>query len=194
MSVLRYKRIIGIGQVVIFIKFFLFSFFLWAPEVFSHTREELLPSYSGKGSFRSYEQKWSWLIDMSVRLRRWIVNPNERIIFLKAVHAESTRFGLDPQFVLAVIHVESGFNKYAVSSIGAQGYMQVMPFWRGLIGSSKDNLFDLQTSIRYGCLILRYYIDKEKGDVLKALQRYNGSKGSIDYPYRVWRSWVMFWK
>ncbi|CUT17281.1 MULTISPECIES: lytic transglycosylase domain-containing protein [Candidatus Ichthyocystis] len=194
MSFLKRKIIICIDSLIVFIKMFLLSFFLWPSAVFPYTREELLPSYNEIDSFSSYAQKWSWLIDMSVRLRRWIVNPEERIQFLTAVHKESIRFGLDPQFVLAVIQVESGFKKYAVSSTGAQGYMQIMPFWRKFIGSSKDNLFDLHTSIRYGCLILRYYIDQEKGDVLRALQRYNGSKGSIDYPYRVWSSWVMFWK
>jgi soluble lytic murein transglycosylase-like protein len=97
--------------------------------------------------------------------------------FLRSVHYEATRAGLDPQLVLGLIQVESGFKKYAVSSAGARGYMQVMPFWVRLIGGRKDNLFHLRMNLRYGCTILKHYLDIEKGDLFRALGRYNGSLG-----------------
>jgi soluble lytic murein transglycosylase-like protein len=105
--------------------------------------------------------------------------------FLKTVHYEASRAGLDPQLVLAVIDVESAFRKYAVSKAGARGYMQVMPFWVKEIGQSTHNLFNLRTNLRYGCLILRHYLDIERGNLDRALGRYNGSLGRADYPRAV---------
>lgn len=105
--------------------------------------------------------------------------------FLKTVHYEATRAGLDPQLVLAVIDVESAFRKYAVSKAGARGYMQVMPFWVKEIGQSSHNLFNLRTNLRYGCLILRHYLDIERGNLDRALGRYNGSLGRTEYPRAV---------
>jgi soluble lytic murein transglycosylase-like protein len=102
--------------------------------------------------------------------------------FLRTVHYEATRAGLDPQLVLSIIQVESNFRKFAVSSAGARGYMQVMPFWIGLVGRKGDNLFNLRTNLRYGCVILRHYLDVEKGDLFRALGRYNGSLGKPQYP------------
>jgi soluble lytic murein transglycosylase-like protein len=110
------------------------------------------------------------------------------------VHYEATRAGLDPQLVLGVIQHESAFRKYAVSIVGARGYMQVMPFWTKLIGSPEQNLFHLRTNLRYGCVILRHYLDIENGDVYRALGRYNGSLGQAEYPTAVMtalnRNWV----
>ena len=102
---------------------------------------------------------------------------------------EATRAGLDPQLVLGLIQVESNFRKYAVSSAGARGYMQVMPFWSKLLAQSEDNLFHLRTNLRYGCTILRHYLDIEKGDLFRALGRYNGSLGKADYPNKVYAAW-----
>jgi soluble lytic murein transglycosylase-like protein len=99
------------------------------------------------------------------------------------------RAGLNPQLILGVIQVESAFRKYAVSRAGARGYMQVMPFWVKLIGTSEHNLFHLRTNLRYGCTILRHYLDIEKGDLFRALGRYNGTLGKADYPNRVIRTW-----
>ena len=101
------------------------------------------------------------------------------------VHYEALRAGLEPRLVLALIDVESAFRKYAVSTAGARGYMQVMPFWTGLIGSSQHNLFHLRTNLRYGCVILRHYLDMESGDLFRALGRYNGSLGRPEYPNAV---------
>ncbi len=124
-----------------------------------------------------------WLGEMSRRLATKIPDARTREEFLGAVHYEATRAGLDPQLVLGVIQYESAFHKYAISAAGARGYMQVMPFWTGLIGSGDNhNLFHLRTNLRYGCVILRHYLDVENGDLYRALGRYNGSLGRPEYP------------
>ncbi len=127
----------------------------------------------------------AWITDMSPRLARRIPDPGERRDLLAAVSYEAQRAGLDRQLVLGLMHHESNFRKYAVSSAGARGYMQVMPFWLRLIGTPDQNLFQLRTNLRYGCTILRYYLDAEKGDLFRALGRYNGSLGQRDYPAAV---------
>lgn len=114
--------------------------------------------------------------------------------FLATVRYEADRAGLESELVLAVIQVESNFRKYAVSSAGARGFMQVMPFWIKDVGSPSDNLFHLRTNLRYGCAILRYYLDMERGDLNMALGRFNGSRGQMEYPtlvfaaYRTWKA------
>lgn len=127
----------------------------------------------------------SWLVDMSRKLETRFPDENARMEFLATVHYEAVRAGLDPQLVLGVIHHESNFRKYAISVADARGYMQVMPFWVRLIGSSEQNLFQLRTNLRYGCTILRHYLDVENGDVFRALGRYNGSLGRAEYPTAV---------
>jgi soluble lytic murein transglycosylase-like protein len=124
-----------------------------------------------------------WMDEMSRRLAPRVADGRTREEFLSTVHYEATRAGLDPQLVLGVIEYESAFRKYAISIAGARGYMQVMPFWTGLIGSGDNhNLFHLRTNLRYGCVILRHYLDVEDGDVYRALGRYNGSLGRPEYP------------
>jgi soluble lytic murein transglycosylase-like protein len=124
-----------------------------------------------------------WIEAMSPRLGDKLGDTRTREDFLATVHYEATRAGLDPQLVLGVIQYESNFRKYAISTAGARGYMQVMPFWTGLIGSGADhNLFHLRTNLRYGCVILRHYVDLENGDLYRALGRYNGSLGRSEYP------------
>ncbi len=146
-----------------------------------------------KSSFRDPMEAIEWLTDMSQRLEKRIPNRESRLEFLRAVHYEATRAGLDPQLVLGLIQVESGFKKYAVSSAGARGFMQVMPFWIKLIGGSNDNLFHLRTNLRYGCTILRHYLDIEQGDLFRALGRYNGSLGRAEYPNLVRGAWHGQW-
>lgn len=124
----------------------------------------------------------AWLTEMSQRLQKKLPDKAYREDFLISVHYEATRAGLDPQLVLALIQVESAFKKYAVSSAGARGYMQVMPFWVQSIGSSDHNLFNLRLNLRYGCTILRHYLDIERGNLFRALGRYNGSLGREKYP------------
>lgn len=145
-------------------------------------------------SFRTPLEATDWLTEMSRRLAKRIPNQEYRIDLLRSIHYEATRSGLDPQLVLGLMQVESGFRKYAVSSAGARGYMQVMPFWVKLIGRPEDNLFDLRTNLRYGCTILRHYLDIEKGDLFRALGRYNGSLGKPEYPDMVRAAWQRQWR
>jgi soluble lytic murein transglycosylase-like protein len=144
-------------------------------------------------AFNSRQEADAWLNAMSQRLEKRIPDAEYRVDFLKTVHYEAKRAGLDPQLVLGLIEVESGFKKYAVSSVGARGYMQVMPFWVKEIGSGEHNLFHLRTNLRYGCTILRYYLDKENGDLYRALGRYNGSLGRPEYPNMVRAAWHKYW-
>jgi soluble lytic murein transglycosylase-like protein len=139
------------------------------------------------------EQGDNWLAEMSNRLQKRIPDKVYREDFLKSVHYEASRAGLDPQMVLGLIQVESGFKKYAVSSVGARGYMQVMPFWVKSIGNPEHNLFDMRLNLRYGCTILRHYLDIEKGDYYRALGRYNGSLGKPQYPNMVVGAWHKYW-
>lgn len=139
--------------------------------------------------FEDPSHGYRWLLEMSGRLAKRIPDQKFRVELLKTVHYEATRAGLDPQLVLGLIWVESGFKKYAVSSAGARGLMQVMPFWRDLIGTPEDNLFHLRTNLRYGTVILRHYLDLEKGDLYRALGRYNGSLGRAEYPNMVLAAW-----
>ena len=148
---------------------------------------------SPEPKFPNIEEKISWLTEMSRRLDKRIPDRRARLDFLKTVYYEAQRAGLDPQLVLGLIQVESGFHKYAVSSSGARGYMQVMPFWVKLIGNGENNLFHLRTNLRYGCTILRHYLDVEKGDLFRALGRYNGSLGQPDYPNMVRGAWEKQW-
>jgi soluble lytic murein transglycosylase-like protein len=148
---------------------------------------------SPKLVFGSEIEGQAWMDEMSERLKKRLPNQTYREEFLRSVHYEATRAGLDPQMVLGLIHVESGFKKYAVSSVGARGYMQVMPFWVKSIGTSDQNLFNLRLNLRYGCTILRHYIDIERGDLYRALGRYNGSLGKPQYPNLVLGAWRNHW-
>lgn len=125
-----------------------------------------------------------WLADMSRRLTTRVPETGYRVELLKNVHYEANRAGLSPEVVLSVIDVESNFNQYAISSAGARGLMQVMPFWLKEIGRPGDSLFRLQTNLRLGCTILKYYLDKEKGNLYAALKRYNGTR-ERDYSLKV---------
>jgi soluble lytic murein transglycosylase-like protein len=143
--------------------------------------------------FPNLEEKITWLTEMSRRLEKRIPDRDARHQFLKTVYYEAQRAGLDPQLVLGLVQVESGFHKYAVSSSGARGYMQVMPFWVKLIGTKDNDLFHLRTNLRYGCTILRHYLDIENGDLYRALGRYNGSLGQPEYPNMVRAAWEKQW-
>ncbi|HYC45912.1 MAG TPA: lytic transglycosylase domain-containing protein [Burkholderiales bacterium] len=145
-------------------------------------------------AFKDVAEARAWLTVMSSRLAKRMPDQVAREEFLVTVHYEAKRAGLDPQLVLGLIQVESGFRKYAVSSAGARGYMQVMPFWVKLIGAGTDhNLFHLRINLRYGCTILRHYLDIENGDLFRALGRYNGSLGRAEYPNMVLHAWTGNW-
>ncbi|WP_034618968.1 lytic transglycosylase domain-containing protein [Chitinibacter tainanensis] len=131
----------------------------------------------------------AWLDEMSERLKSRIPDEFVRRKLLTAIQYEATRAGLDPQMVLGLIHIESRFNRYAISPVGARGLMQVMPFWQRAIGTPDQSLFDMNTNLRYGCTILRHYLDIENGDLFRALGRYNGSLGRPEYPNLVYNAW-----
>ena len=140
------------------------------------------------GAANSFDDRFDaevWLTDMSARLERQVQDAEERVQILTRIHLEATRAGLAPELVLAVIEVESNFDRYAVSVAGALGLMQVMPFWLNEIGRPDDNLLHINTNLRYGCTILKFYLDKENGDLRRALGRYNGSLGRRKYPNKV---------
>ena len=149
---------------------------------------------SPKLMFASQNEGEAWLLDMSDRLKKRLPDQSYREEFLRSVHYEATRAGLDPQLVMGLIQVESAFKKYAVSSVGARGYMQVMPFWVKSIGSPDQNLFHLRLNLRYGCTILRHYLNIERGDLYRALGRYNGSLGKPQYPNLVVGAWKKNWQ
>jgi len=151
-----------------------------------------------KPSFDDIDQRMAylrWLGEMSERLKRRKSEHVTRIEFLETVWYESKRAGLEPALVLGLVQVESGFRKYAISSAGARGYMQVMPFWARLIGDGDPaRLFHMQTNLRFGCVILRHYLDVERGDLFLTLGRYNGSRGRPEYPNAVFanrRMWQL---
>ena len=135
----------------------------------------------------------AWVSAMHARVMERMRDERHAREFLELVRYEARRAGLEPQLVLAVIDVESGFRKYAVSTAGARGYMQVMPFWIKVIGREDDNLFHMRTNLRYGCVILRHYLDIERGNLHNALARYNGSLGRPEYPDRVLRALRSRW-
>jgi soluble lytic murein transglycosylase-like protein len=144
-------------------------------------------------SFQDQYDAQVWLLDMSHRMRHRVPDPNFRLELLRHVHYEATRAGLEPELVLAVIEVESNFNQFAISSVGARGLMQVMPFWLKEIGKPGDNLFRMKTNLRLGCTILKYYLDKEKGNLTRALGRYNGSVGQWKYPGKIYQALDKRW-
>ena len=149
-----------------------------------------------KPSFNNTEERLAylrWLGEMSTRMKKRNADHVTRVEFLETVWYESKRAGLDPSLVLGLIQVESGCRKYAISSVGARGFMQVMPFWARLIGDGDVvRLFHMQTNLRFGCVILRHYLQLEGGDLFMALGRYNGSRGKPQYPNAVFaaaRNW-----
>ena len=145
-------------------------------------------------NFRNSNDAHRWIYEMSNRLQKRVPDRKERVDLLKTIQFEALRNGLDPQLVLGLIEIESGFRRYAVSSAGARGLMQVMPFWTEVFRRPRDNLFHRRLNIRYGCVILRYYLDLEKGDYFRALGRYNGSLGRPEYPNAVNAAWQGRWR
>ena len=157
-------------------------------------REVLRVAASAADSFEDRFDAEVWLTDMSRRLERQVRNPDERLRILTRVHHEASLVGLEPELVLAVIEVESNFDRFAISKAGAIGLMQIMPFWLKEIGRPDDNLFVVRTNLRYGCTILRYYLDMEKGNLTHALARYNGSRYSNRYTKKIFRALDKRWR
>ena len=145
-------------------------------------------------SFQDRFEAEVWLTDMATRLKRWgRVPADERVHILRTVHREASRVGVAPELVLSVIQVESNFDRFAISSAGARGLMQVMPFWLDELERPDDDLFDIATNIRFGCTILKHYMDRERGHHARALARYNGSTGQLWYPTRVFDAMRKRW-
>ncbi len=163
-------------------------------EIDDELRQQLKDAIQQSDSFEDRYDAEVWLVAMSHKLKRYVKGHEERLRILRHVHREAKRAGLEPELVLAVIQIESAFNPYAVSVVGAQGMMQVMPFWKKEIGRPDDNLINMETNLRYGCTILRHYLDKEKGNVAPALARYNGSYGSYKYSRKVMGAWYDRWR
>lgn len=165
----------------------------YANAVDQELKQALSNAVADADSFGDEFDAQVWLVDMSARLKRYVKKPEERLELLRMVHQEATRAQLSPELVISVIHVESAFNPYAVSYVGAQGLMQVMPFWKKELGRKGDNLINASTNLRYGCTILKHYLDREKGDWTRALARYNGSLGRTKYPEKVMNFWQKYW-
>lgn len=156
-------------------------------------REVLRSAIGQSQSFADRYEAEVWLAAMSNRIAPYISEPDERIEFLRMLHEEAERARIPPELALAVIEIESRFDRYAISYAGAQGYMQIMPFWLEEIAGPGDNLFNARTNLRMGCTILRFYLDKEKGDVAPALARYNGSYGRSEYSDKVLAALARRW-
>ena len=153
-----------------------------APRIDAELRALLVSASLEAPSFNDRFDAEVWLTDMSNRLSSKVRDPEERVQILKTAHAWARRKNLEPELVLAVIDIESNFDRFALSHAGARGLMQVMPFWREEIGEPDADLFDIETNLRYGCTILRYYLDRENDNVRQALARYTGSTGKRWYP------------
>ncbi len=162
----------------------------------SDFRKKLIETIAKAGS--SFEDEFDaevWLFEQATRLSKVAphIPEDERFTILRLVHNEASKFDLDPLLVLALINVESDFDHYAISSAGALGLMQVMPFWKQEIGKPDDNLHEIATNLRYGCAILSIYLQKENRDTTLALARYNGSRGKSWYPMRIYKAMRKVW-
>jgi soluble lytic murein transglycosylase-like protein len=164
------------------------------PEEIAALRTFLEQTISGADSFDDRFEAEVWLVDMSNRLKRYVKDPERRLSLLRDIHYASAQAGLPPELVLALIEVESHFDRFAVSSAGAQGMMQVMPFWKNEIGRPDDNLTAVRQNLEYGCRILQFYLQREKNDLHRGLARYNGSVGSRKYSDKVYRAWINHWR
>ncbi len=157
-------------------------------------RPLLLAAIEASDSFEDRFDAEVWLLDMSNRLKDFEPDTQKRLSLLRRIHYESKRVDIPAELILAVIHIESKFQQFAISKVGARGLMQVMPFWLKEIGHPDDNLFDIRTNLRMGCTILKYYLDKEKGNITRALARYNGSLNSYRYTSKVFKVLDKHWR
>lgn len=161
------------------------------PELSSLLKESITDEQS------SFDDKFDaevWLVSKLPAIARYVKQKEQRLTILKAVHREAKRAQVSAELVLAIIHIESHFDRFALSSAGAQGMMQVMPFWKKEIGRERDNLMDTNTNLRYGCTILKHYLKRADGDWMEALARYNGSYGKTKYVIKVMDVWEKYWK
>lgn len=166
---------------------------IWAAEIDSGLKQRLISALAKTDGIKDRFDMSVWVTDMEARLEPFIEVAESRLKLLKHVYQESRRAALPPELILAVIHTESNFDRFAISRSGARGLMQIMPFWLDEIGRGEENLFTIETNLRFGCTILRHYLDKESGDIGRALARYNGSRGKRKYPDRVFSRLRRHW-
>jgi len=169
------------------------SFAATAQKPDDELRQLLKSAIAEADSFTDRFDAEVWLKDMSTRLQPTVKDPATRISLLKQIHYEAKPVNLAPELILSIIQVESNFDRFAISRVGALGLMQIMPFWLKEIGRPDDNLFNMRTNLRFGCTILKYYLKKEKGNLTRALARYNGSRNSFVYPKKVYYAWDNRW-
>ena len=165
-----------------------------ASEEHDQLRAFLDQTINSADSFHDRFDAEVWLVDMNARLQKFIKEDQSRLRLLQMIHRNAVASDLPPELVLAVIEVESAFDRFAISRVGAQGLMQVMPFWKDEIGRGDDNLTDIATNLSYGCRILQFYLQRENGRLTTALARYNGSLGSTVYSDKVERAWRRHWR
>ncbi|MDF7676683.1 transglycosylase SLT domain-containing protein [Neisseriaceae bacterium ESL0693] len=165
-----------------------------ADDVASVMRQAVNNASPARLVFATHQEGQRWLHSMTARLAPMVADAYGRTRLLTNIQYEAMRAGLDPQIVLGLIEVESRFRQYAISNVGARGLMQVMPFWLKQIGRPEHNLFDIRTNLRYGCTILRYYRNRENGNMVRALARYNGSLGRTTYSDAVISAWQRHWR
>ena len=156
-------------------------------------RQRLISAINQSSSFEDRFHAEVWLLDMSTRLKIRVNDTATRLSLLRSIHREASRVELPPELIIALIDIESRFDHFAISRSGAQGLMQIMPFWLNEIGHPEDNLMDVDTNLRLGCTILKYYMDMESGNIRRALARYNGSLGSWKYPDKVMKVLTKHW-
>lgn len=166
---------------------------IWAVEIDNGLKQQLISALATTDGVKDRFDMSVWVTDMETRLEPYIEEAEGRLKLLEHVYQESRRVALPPELVLAVIHTESNFDRFAISRSGARGLMQIMPFWLDEIGRNEDNLFTVETNLRFGCTILRHYLDKESGDIGRALARYNGSRGKRKYPDKVFSRLRRHW-
>lgn len=160
------------------------------PVIDEQLRQFIKDHVDAAGSFTDRFDAEAWLMLMSGKLKRYVKDPDERLDLLRQIHHEAAAAGVKPALVLAVIETESHFNRFAISRVGAQGMMQIMPFWKHEIGRPEDNLTEVTTNLRYGCIILKHYMDRSNNKIAEALARYNGSYGSYKYSAKVMDAWA----
>jgi soluble lytic murein transglycosylase-like protein len=197
------RRLQGIAKSQIYSAVFALCLVLLAPgtsgqpadaEERAELRNFLVQTINKADSFEDRYDAEVWLVDMSARLEQFVSNTERRLTLLRDVHYASTRAGLSPELVLAVIETESHFDRFAISRVGAQGMMQVMPFWKDEIGRPDDNLTGQKANLEYGCRILQFYLQRKNGLLHEALAAYNGSTGSRVYSDKVYRAWRNHWR
>jgi len=184
-------RLVALGSLLLLSPFSLSD--LNATEIDIELKQRLVSALAASDGEKDRFDTSVWITDMEARLKPYIDDSAARLTLLEYVYQESRRVDIPPELVLAVIHIESRFDQFAISRAGARGLMQIMPFWLDEIGRPEDNLFTIETNLRFGCTILRHYVDKENGDITKALARYNGSHGQRQYPDKVFDKLRLHW-